>query len=721
MNRPLLIAAITLLAGVIAGAGISGPPVTAAVITLCMAVCIRMYTESRDLDQGTLLFFITSWVIIFVIGFLRARSDTAVFQAAEAAGFYEKYRATNPGEFDYAFYLKTMGVTDEAAREAMKEPPVKALIPVRQFFADILEQNLSGHDSGIYKAMLLGDKSDMDDTVKDLYQTGGIAHLLAVSGLHISLIGMGVYRIFRKNLKTGQDVSIAAASFLTAVYVLLTGASGSAVRAGLMLVINLFSRKAGRTYDPLSALCLSFIVLVLYRPYYVFQSGFQLSFGAILGIILSSGLYNGKNVSVRSLSSSFCVSAVTLPVIAANYYVFPLFSVLLNLAVIPLMTVVMVSGLLTLAAGSVSQVLAGAGAMAVSGILGKISLLSAAPGHYILKFYELLCDFSLKLPFSRIITGKPSDAGVICYYLFLYVLFKAFSGEKEKHTRWLIPAGVCLLSLFLVHREPSSAYITAVNVGQGDCFHIHSGSHDMLIDGGASGYDSVGENIIEPYLLSKGIGELDAIVVSHADSDHTNGIRYLLQNSVIRARTLILPASALSSEKYDDLKDAFSASGGSLQYLETGDVFRLNRFRLECLYCAPDGAQTADINRQSSVILAEYGDFRMLFTGDITKEDEGILLSRYADSEKLDGITVLKAAHHGSKTATGDAFISRIRPAYAVLSYRKNNIFGHPHAETLERLEQYSVTMLKTAELGAVTLVPEGKGVTVRGFKNRSP
>ena len=724
MKRPLVLTALWLLAGVLCGITIVPAPARAAVLILAIVSIPWMITESRDLGKGTLLFLCTFAVMIFAVGFFRGRHSSRIYESAELSGFYEKYEATNPGEFDYALYLKGMGVKSEEEREKTGEPPVAVLGRARAYFGAVLDENLSAHDAGIYRAMLLGDKAQMDDGVKDLYQTSGISHLLAVSGLHISLIGMGLYGLLKKRLRLSENVSMAVAAVSTFLYVCLTGASASAVRAGIMLIINLLSRKMRRSYDLLTALSTAFILLLLKEPYVVFLSGTRLSFGAMAGIFFGNevtlslyvpGILKKRSALLSALISDLCVTLFSLPVTVSNYYFFPPYSVILNLMVIPLMTAVMVSGLLVL----------------LFGLFGLRVLLvpAAMPGHAVLSLYEWFCRKAEALPYSRIVTGKPETAGILMYYAVFLICFLILTGElsvrkdpkeesrklcrKRDLKRILLSLLVPVSILFLRSRGTEESYVEMLDVGQGDCFHIHEGEMDILVDGGSSGYDKVGENVIEPYLMSRGIRDLDLVIVSHADTDHTNGIRYLLTEGKVETGTLLLPRMAEADEKYDDLK---AGSYRSLQYLKAGDVIRAGKATLTCLYAGEGPAALSDTNRQSDVILLEQGTFSMLFTGDMTKADERLLLSS-GYGKRIRDIDVLKVAHHGSKTASGETFLDRAGPAVALLSYRQGNRYGHPHKETTEALLEAGAQLLKTPETGAVKIIIKEDAYEIELFR----
>ena len=727
MKHPLVVLAAAVLSGILIGVRETPPePVAACLFATALAV-IKAYGKCRDLKKQTLLFCALFIILGFVLGFTRASYVSKKYSETGTAAFFRKYEATNPGEFDYALYLKSLSITDEESRKRLKEKepdpekPAEVLLKrLNRSAGAVLDRYLPEHDAGIMRAMLLGDRTQMDEDVKDLYQASGISHLLAVSGLHVSMIGASLWRFLRKKLKAGLLFSAGAASAVTFIYSVFTGASGSSLRAAIMLSLSLAAICCGRTYDLLSSLSLAAAALLLWRPYLILQSGFQLSFGAVIGIwagscLAGGGVFKGEKEEgafsklKKSFLSSFSVSLVTLPVIAAGYFYVPVYSVFLNLAVVPLMTFVMVSAILVLFTGTL---------LPAGNITGITAAIVSAPGHYILLLYEKLCRFSSGLPHSEILLGKGRPLQAVIYYVllsgsFYYLRTVKLSGRKKTAGAAAGIVFMLLLPFTVRHYEPGTFYVCAVDVGQGDCFHIHFKEGNILIDGGCSGYDRIGPDTIEPYLLSKGINKLSLVIISHADSDHVNGIEYLISGeSKVSVRKLMLPAMGRSDEKYLSLRE----NGVPVVYAERGKEVRAGNMSLRCLQSATESFAENDTNRQSSVFLLDFKGFRMLFTGDITKEDELLLCGLYGDKEEFTGIDILKAAHHGSRTATSESFIKTLRPEYAVLSYGSGNRFGHPHEETLNTLSGCGVKMLETAKMGAVTIKVDEAGYTVEGF-----
>ena len=255
MKRPLLVLCAAVLSGTLMGIAETEVIVRVTVAAATVAALLMAYIKSRD--RSTILLFCTLFFVLFFSSFLRARAVSNRYGKEPAAAFFEQYRAANPGEFDYALYLKSQNITNEEEREKQKEDHGLQILSAK--CESIFDRNLTRHDAGIFKAIVLGRKESMDEDIKNLYQKSGIAHLLTVSGLHISMIGMGTFQFLRKKLVCPPVVSLIAAVLFTFCFALFTGFQVSAVRASVMLTISLAATVIGRTYDVCSAFGFSLI------------------------------------------------------------------------------------------------------------------------------------------------------------------------------------------------------------------------------------------------------------------------------------------------------------------------------------------------------------------------------------------------------------------------------------------------------------------------------
>ena len=274
----------------------------------------------------------------------------------------------------------------------------------------------------------------------------------------------------------------------------------------------------------------------------------------------------------------------------------------------------------------------------------------------------------------------------------------------RKHPEILV-LPLLLAMLWLPAKQPQGLEITALDVGQGDGFILRNQGLVMSVDGGSTSDQRLGENVLVPYLESQGIGHIDLALITHCDADHYSGIQYLLEEEPkISIGELLLPRVAVQDARYDALRDAAAARDVQIRYFGQGDSIALGE--VEILGYYPAGtAKLEAANDHSIGMLLHAPDFQMLFTGDMDEAcEQQMLAALWEANAGYPKIDVLKAGHHGSHTSSSEALLAALRPDYAILSYGVGNDYGHPHAETLERLERYGVEMLETGVMGEIRL-----------------
>ena len=607
--------------------------------------------------------------------------------------------ARNEGQFDFRLYYRTISVHGSMYGTSFQviggdpKPFARGLQALRLRMGDILDQLLPPQDAGIYRALLTGDKSAMDEDIRSLYQENGIAHILAVSGLHLSILGLGVYELLRRFGRSKAASGIVAALLIVS-YGILTGCSGSALRAVLMLLLRFLGAAVGRSYDMLTAMVAAALFLLWKEPFMLFSAGFQLSFLAVLAIGLSHALPAPKHPLPAGLWLSFYLQLLTLPVILFHYFRFPLYGIFLNLIVLPLMGCVIYSGVFGIGLFALSE---------------KLATIAIGGGHWILRLYTLLCTRCATLPYSSLLLGRPSMHSILLYYTALgFVTWALAERKTSERSRLPLPCIVLPLILSMLGlpaKQPQGLEITALDVGQGDGFILRNQGLVMSVDGGSTSNQRLGENVLVPYLESQGIERIDLALITHCDADHYSGILYLLEEEPkISIGELLLPRVAVQDARYDALRDAAATRDVRIRYFGQDDCIDLGE--VEILGCYPAGTEKLEAANDHSIgMLLRAPDFQMLFTGDMDETcEQQMLAALWEANAGYPKIDVLKAGHHGSHTSSSEALLAALRPDYAILSYGVGNDYGHPHAETRERLERYGVEMLETGVMGEIRI-----------------
>lgn len=655
---------------------------------------------------------------------------------------------TNPGQFDAETYYQTKGIDLLCyAKEAVcidheVRPLAQGLYRLQRALSSRIRMLFTEEKSGVLQAMLLGNKTDLEAETKSLYQKSGMSHLLAISGLHVSIFGMGLYRMLRKS---GGSLKGAGTAALTTVilYGFLTGMGTSTCRAVVMFVLLMIGQMFGKSYDMLTALALAAILLLLSKPLSVHSASFLLSFGAVVGIgaifpaLKQLFLPQNRKIAKRlePLLLSLSIQLMTLPILEYFYSELPVYGILLNLVVIPLMTVVMVTGILALLMSFLSMTVVAVPVFLCSGIL---------------ELYVWLGNFSLKLPGAVWICGRPALWQLWLYYvgLVFFLLWRKVIEERKKRRllgcidaeeaqeerekpephrrRRQVESSVLLAALVLVLtlRLHTGLKLVMLDVGQGDGIFLRTASGTtMLIDGGSTSVNKVGTYRILPFLKAEGIGTLDYIVVTHTDADHISGIQELLEEAGkpggLNIGTILLSKRSFEEEKGQELSEMAKAAGVSVMEISYESVLKDESTRLYCLHPSPK-ENYEDVNVASVVLSLTYGDFSVLLTGDLEEAGEQEILAREEKKGGKEwpktGYSILKAGHHGSKTSGSEAWLAAVRPKLTLISCGKDNSYGHPHREALERLEAADSAVLQTTECGAILVNSDGKDFRVRGF-----
>lgn len=623
----------------------------------------------------------------------------------------------NPGEFnarqyyacEHMYYSVKKGVVLKKGKEGNVYQTL--LFQIREYLNGVLEQT-AGEAAPVFSAMVLGEKGELPKETKMRYQMAGIIHILAISGLHISLLGMGLYELLKK---TG--LGIWSAGFLSLIVMIfygeMTGESVSAMRAVSMFLIATGAKILGRIYDMMTALSVSAMILLLESPAYLYNTGFLLSFGAVLGVgavlPVFFKFFGVKNKILKSLMGSVCVQLTTLPVMLWFYGEVSIIGIFLNLLVLPTVGIVLISGVFTALIGCIFP-----------GLAVCVSL----PGRLMLFAYDKLCRLGASLPFSTWMPGQPKIWQAVVYYILLFSVTGAagFLIKKEVKNRrklYLAKSGLVIslaAALFVLsQRDRLHMEITCLDIGQGDAIVTQLPTGEVfLVDGGSSNKKNIGQYQLLPFLKNQGISYVDAVFISHTDEDHISGVREILEYMEkrlisLKIGNLILPGISEKTEAWREFEALAKKVGIQVMTANRGDDFRIGEGKISVL-SPKKGASGEDVNEDAVVFLLSYKNFRGLFTGDVGEETEKKLLSVLSD------VDFLKVGHHGSGYSSTQAFLDKIKPEVSVISCSESNTYGHPSPETIKRLEKSGSRVEYTMKSGAVTVFTDGENVGVRRF-----
>ena len=584
-------------------------------------------------------------------------------------------------------------------------------------------------EAGILEAMLFGEKSELSGDIKELYQAAGISHVLAISGLHISLLALAVAGILRR-LGFPMPVWVILSVGVLAGYGILIGQPTTAVRALLMFFVLQGARLLGRSYDLLSALAFAGILMLLDNPDLILDGGCRLSFCAVIGVgwyvseknkIFRSigekekrknrgkgGKGSSAGAILENIRAGWYLWLFTLPVMLDTFYQVSVVGLLWNLVAIPLLPVI-------IASGGLGVVLAGWNIF-----LGS---LAGSPAYGMLQLYQEIGNISEKLPVGMWTPGQPSKPVIAGYYLVIFLLVLVEKQLIKREKRWKIRkifpgmelCSMLLLLLLMAHPWQQREKITFLDVGQGDASLLQSGGQTLLLDGGSTSQKNVGTYVILPYIKQQGISCLEAVVLTHTDQDHINGVTEVLEEGKkgwLTVKNLMYPYWMEGTEQGKQLKKLAEEAGASCRKIRAGDRLTIGKAEAVVLY-PKEQEKIAEPNAGSLVLFWKWEGVRAMFTGDLPEEKERELL------QNLPACEILQVGHHGSATSTCREFLEQVQPSLAVISCAMKNRYGHPSPDTVERLKKTGCEIRYTMRSGAITIRKRGREILVTEYLER--
>ncbi|HEA46952.1 MAG TPA: DNA internalization-related competence protein ComEC/Rec2 [bacterium] len=617
--------------------------------------------------------------------------------------------ARNPGGFSYQNYLATQKISAlvnlvineqiEKVGEARVNTFFKITFYLRKRLIETIDRTLPSLEGSVLKGILLGRREELPPSLCQAFVTTGVAHLLAVSGLHVGLIVIffhyGLFRLLRLPNKGSALLTLLIIIF----YSFMTGCRPPVVRATIMFGLFLLASCLGRKREVYTTLALAALVILLINPLTLFNVGFQLSFAAVLSILylyprLWPRLKFLTSYPAGLMSVSLAAWIGVAPLVAYYFNYFTPVAILANLFVVPLVTIVVILGFL---------------ATIFSFFLPLAQLFSNANELFLTLLIKTV-DFFAYFPGAGIRVVTPSLSSIGVYYLSIVGLINF---KRLLLVRKIIPVGaLCLIVIFIwgniLTSQDKSLKVTFLDVGQGDAAFIQFPDRkSMLIDGGDGRFDT-----LPAYLWDEGIRKIDYLVLTHPHADHVTGLTNVL--SFFKVGEVWDSGQEFTSPEYEAFLRIIDDKKISYKIVRAGEKLSIaSGVEIDILhpqerFLKGDGSEP---NNNSIVMRLFYKRVSFLFTGDIEKETEELLVKKYGSRLKS---TILKVPHQGSRTSSTLKFLEKVSPECAIISASAHNWFGHPHSEILKRYQKLKIKVYQTDEHGAIIVTTDGENYWVK-------
>lgn len=534
-------------------------------------------------------------------------------------------------------------------------------------------------------ALILGDKSNIENSIIENFSESSLSHILAISGMHMSYIILLSSFILKFCDKKKSKIAIIVIIIL---FCNLVGNSESIVRASIMAIIHIIGDLLHRKSDSITNLSISGLLILMINPYAIKSMSFVLSFGGTLGIILFYKLIKNKIDYIKifnknaitkyvkeSMAISISANIIIIPIIAMYFnkisFIFIISNIFANMLLSIIMPLIITFLFMSFISINITKFL--------SFILNSFL--------YLLLY---LSNISSKMEILNFIVCTPYKITVVFYYiLFLLVLIKnnircKYIIKKLLKGIIIIYLSICVILNFIKYVD-TNMYIHFIDVGQGDSTLIITKSNKkILVDGGGSetGKDYIGKNVLLPYLLDRRIKKLDYVMISHFDSDHCKGILYVMEK--IKVENVIISKQGEFSENYNRFVEIVRNKRINVILVKSNMKIKIDKDTyFDILWPEETIIEENILNNNSIVAKLVYKNFSMIFTGDIELLAEEEIIKKYNLKS-----TILKVAHHGSKTSSSEEFVEKAKPKIALIGVGENNKYGHPSKRTLDILNE---------------------------------
>lgn len=615
--------------------------------------------------------------------------------------FKQPEEARNYKGYNYKQYLKTkkiIGTVELEKVKILKSSNGSFIHNIQKYIRDTINGTLTDEEGNLLLAILLGDKDKLSEDIQESFNTSNLSHMLAVSGAHVSYIILGLTYVLQNSIIGKKNGKIVCIIFLLA-FMAITNFTPSVTRACIMAILTLFSSIIYRKSDVYTNISVAALITLIFNPYGLLDLGFQLSYGGTIGIIIFIKRIQEKKSNSKVINYikqmalvSIYANIIIIPIMMYHFNTVSFTFIISNIMASPILGIIVITGFLFIIASITVKPLTRLIAIFIKPILSILIKISQ------------ICS---KLPFSNILVVTPYMFNVISYYAIILYCIKSKKNNKCKIIICLLI--VLILINFIIYIFPQKLRIFFIDVGQGDStLIITPDKKTVLIDGGGSDSFDVGEKVLLPYLLDRRILKIDYVLISHFDTDHATGVAQILGK--IDVSSIILTRQLEENDIYRHILSIAKEKKIKLIYVKEGDVLKIGGIKISIIHPENKLMINNPMNNNSIVCKVEYNSFSMLLTGDIEMEAEELILRKNINL-KAD---VLKVAHHGSKTSTTGEFLKAINPKVALIGVGKNNNFGHPSNEVIQRLKENGTRIYRTDENGEISITVNKKGRIIK-------
>ena len=643
-------------------------------------------------------------------------------------------KSRNYRGFDYSNYLKTeniYGTIEQNGKiELIKEKNINYLFinlyKVKNKIIKNINNKFPEETRGVVLGILLGDKSSIEEDVRQNFADSSLSHILAVSGTHISYVVICISVLFKK-LKLNKNIRKVLTSLVLFMYLYLVDFSVSATRAVIMSTIVIMQMLFYRKQDTITTIAFSSIIILINNPYSILNIGFLLSYGGTIGIILFV-----NRISIESKEDFFqrfksYLKDICIVTISAQTIIMPIIIYYFNTISF---TFIISNIIASLIIGPIIMI----GLVIIAISFFKIPIISL-----IIRFYNILivilvrtADIISKIPMSKIYLKTPTTLEIIFYYsvVFLIALLIYIKKSNRKFIKKTIQIDIYNLKNFFINNRnkvlifisivslisitsikiPKELKINFIDVGQGDsCLITTPQNKKVIVDSGGSESYDVGKNVLLPYLLDKRITKIDYIMISHFDTDHCKGFEYVLEN--IKVKNVIISKQSETSENFKQIMKIIRKKRINLIIVQKETKIKIDNFTTVDIL-SPQSENIADnMNDNSIVAKFEAYNFSILFTGDASEKIEKELIKEKINLKS----DILKVSHHGSKTGTSEEFLKSVKPKIALIGVGENNKFGHPTKDVIKRLTENKIKIYRTDTDGEIRIkIKKSKNIKIK-------